>query len=69
MNNLTKKIALSAVFIFGLVVLGLAQAPPPPPSGAPGVPIDGGLSLLAAAGIGYGASRYKKYKSSRKDNL
>ena len=40
--------------------------PPPPPCtdpDDPACPIDGGLSMLIAAGIGYGA---KKYRETRK---
>lgn len=35
------------------------------PGGGPDAPIDGGLSLLVAAGVGYGV---KKYRDSRKKN-
>ncbi len=45
-------------------MLLLAQPVETPPGGAdPDVPIDGGLSLLVAAGVGYGA---KKLKEKRK---
>lgn len=39
-----------------------AQDDPPPPPGDedPDAPIDGGLSLLIAAGVGYGVSRVYK---------
>lgn len=42
--------------------------PPPPPSGDPDepVPLDGGLSLLIAAGVGYGAK--KTYDLRKKKN-
>jgi len=42
-----------------LPLLTLAQGPPDPGD----VPIDGGLSLLLAAGVGYGV---KKYRDGRK---
>ncbi|MBA3664537.1 MAG: hypothetical protein H0W61_10060 [Bacteroidetes bacterium] len=58
---------------FLFLFLGFAQllhsAPPPPPGGAPAcwpppcVPIDGGISVLIAAGAAYGA---KKLYNSRK---
>ena len=38
----------------------LAHAQPPPPDDTP---IDGGLTLLLAAGVGYGV---KKYRDGRK---
>ena len=41
----------------------LAQAPPPPPDLPVDTPIDGGLSLLVAAGVGYGI---KKVRDNRK---
>ena len=62
------------ILIISLVLLGsqiLLSDPPPPPAGNPGcwpppcVPIDGGISLLIAAGVGYGA---KKLVDSRKKN-
>lgn len=61
------KFILSAVFIIGFSSLCLAA--PPPPSGGPGcwpppcVPIDGGISLLIAAGALYGGKTlYDKRK-------
>ena len=49
-----------------LPVLMHAQAPddpppgdPPPVDGDPGAPIDGGLSLLLAAGAAYGVKKYR----------
>ncbi|MBI2721398.1 MAG: hypothetical protein HYX39_04415 [Bacteroidetes bacterium] len=53
-------------FCLSQVVL---SAPPPPPAGMPGcwpppcIPIDGGISVLIAAGAAYGA---KKLYNSRK---
>ena len=55
-------IALIAVYI---TLPGVAHALPPDPGGDPdtGVPLDGGLSILLAAGIGYAG---KKIKDARK---
>jgi hypothetical protein len=41
--------------------------PPIPPD--PGVPVDGGLSILIAAGVGYGVNKLRKnsQKKSAKD--
>ncbi|MFT6337735.1 MAG: hypothetical protein ACI8Q1_003794 [Parvicella sp.] len=66
-----KKLIYKSLLAFGVVTffvisVAFAQAPPPPPPTPPGVPIDGGLSLLAAAGIGYGASRYRKHRKNRR---
>ncbi len=58
-------------FIVGFTTLCVAL-PPPPPSGSspdcwppPCVPIDGGISLLIAAGAIYGGRKlYSKHKES-----
>jgi len=55
--NILIKFALSLVGLFSAFVL-MAQPPPPPAT-----PIDGGLSLLLAAGGIYGL---KKLRDSRK---
>ncbi len=38
------------------------ETPSNPEDPGPGVPIDGGLSLLLAAGVGYGANRLRKMR-------
>jgi hypothetical protein len=48
---------ITMVILTCLPFLAMAQGPDPD------APIDGGLSLLIAAGVGYGA---KKYRESRK---
>lgn len=53
----TKYIILSLSFLFVALVPAMAQGAPP------ATPIDGGLSLLLAAGGAYGI---KKLKDSRK---
>jgi hypothetical protein len=69
MKKHSRKIVLIAIImIIGISVW--AQGPPPPPgfvddavdasssgSGGTDTPLDGGLSLLLAAGLGYGAKR------------
>jgi len=66
-----KKIILIVTFSFPVHFLSNA-APPPPPGGGPScwpppcVPIDGGIGLLVAAGVAYGA---KKMLSSKKNSL
>lgn len=62
-----------SLLTFGFLVLGAAvsmAAPPPPPSGGPAcwpppcIPIDGGISLLIAAGAIYGGKKlYDKGKN------
>lgn len=65
------KYILSFIFILMSISLTFAQlAPPPPPPGGgpscwppPCIPIDGGISLLIAAGAIYGGKKlYKKNK-------
>lgn len=66
MNNMKKKINIFSLIILVIMlaipVLVLAQEPPDP-GGDPDVPIDGGLSLLIAGGVAYGA---KKVRDARK---
>lgn len=58
---------LGLLFIFIIITTLAAHAQPPDPGGDPNnAPIDGGLSLLVAAGVGYGA---KKLKAKRKANI
>jgi hypothetical protein len=58
MKTIFKTILL--LIIFSVPVLALAQgAPPEDPQDAP---IDGGLSVLLAAGAAYGVKRMKKKK-------
>ena len=52
--------ALALIICIGLPMLTYAQPDPPADT-----PIDGGLSLLLAAGVGYGV---KKYRDGRKGN-
>ncbi len=63
------KTLLTAVFL----VCALSYAPsllaqPVDPGGDPDVPIDGGVSLLIAAGVAYGAKKaYDKRKKEQQD--
>ncbi len=47
-----------------ILLVTIVKAQPDLPDD-PDVPIDGGLSLLVAAGIGYGAKALKKAKEKR----
>jgi hypothetical protein len=64
----TKKILLfiSISLLFALIIPVKTMADPPPdPCGDPfdpACPIDGGVSLLIAAGIGIGAMKHKSKK-------
>ena len=63
--KIQKMKAVRYILIMVVLVLGpvLLQAQPSDPQDAAGVPIDGGLSVLLAAGAGYGV---KKIRESRK---
>ena len=50
-------------FVILLVLPIFSQGGPPDPPD-PGVPIDGGLGFLLAAGLIYGVNRYKKSRKS-----
>lgn len=59
-----KKTLFFASCTFAIVLLAVvAQAQPVPPNNPNSVPIDGGLSLLLAAGAGLGLKKaWDKYK-------
>ncbi|MFO0358115.1 MAG: PID-CTERM protein-sorting domain-containing protein [Sphingobacteriaceae bacterium] len=64
------RLLLVTVFFIGLVAVSFAGPPPPPPPNSgppcwppPCIPIDGGITLLMAAGAAFGA---KKIYDSRK---
>lgn len=57
--------ALIALLCMALPVISLAQGPDDPND----VPIDGGLSLLIAAGSAYGIKKYRNYKAANKEQL
>jgi hypothetical protein len=63
--------ALAFLILLLCVSYKIHSAPPPPPTSTPGcwpppcIPIDGGVSLLIAAGAAYGA---KKLYDQRKKN-
>ena len=59
--QIAKAVGLLLVFI--IITTLSAHAQPPDAGGDVNAPIDGGLSLLVAAGVGYGA---KKLKARRK---
>lgn len=63
MKMMNKKLFSLLYILFMMVVPALAQDG----FGDPGddVPIDGGLTLLAAAGIGYGAKKISKHRRKK----
>jgi hypothetical protein len=76
-----KRLLINSLFTLLMIVLVLALPmisngqvdPPPGPVGGSNpdanVPIDGGLSLVLAAGVGYGAKKIRDYnKKKREEN-
>lgn len=60
-----KKIAkknLACLILTLIVILLPVLAVAQDPGGGPDVPIDGGLSVLLAAGTAYGVKKYRDYK-------
>lgn len=45
-------------------IIGPDPSPPNPGNGGEGVPLDGGISLLAVAGAGYAVKRMRQLKNS-----
>lgn len=67
------RLIILGIFIIGITSLCIGQPPPPPPpGGSPGcwpppcIPIDGGISLLIAAGAIYGGR--KLYSNKKEKN-
>jgi hypothetical protein len=63
---------LSSLLFLGLLAEaqpGGGQGPPirPPGNPRPFIPIDGGISILAAAGIAYGARKVYVYRKQNQD--
>lgn len=60
------KALLSLAFILAVPVCAFAHhGHPPGGGGGYDVPLDGGLSLLAAAGISYGVKKFSAKKQSK----
>ncbi|MFW6348465.1 MAG: PID-CTERM protein-sorting domain-containing protein [Cyclonatronaceae bacterium] len=71
---MTSRILIPFVLILLMMLLGgtaeslVAQAPPGFPGDPDQVPVDGGLSLLAAAGGAYALRRLRQKSSNRTTN-
>ena len=65
MKNKTITIAFLTVCLLIPVLPLLAQ--PTLPAG--NAPVDGGLSLLVAAGVGYGAKKIRENRKNKRDNI
>lgn len=55
---------LAMLVVFALPLIAIAQDP----GGGPDAPIDGGLSVLLAAGAAYGVKKYKDNKKKNNEN-
>ena len=64
MKNKIINLALLTV-CFLIPVLPLMAQPTPPPS----APVDGGLSLLIAAGAGYGVKKIREKRKKQQDSI
>lgn len=64
-----KKIFLSLFFAIGLSLVGISDNGPPPLGPSPeGIPIDGGISLLLAAGAAYGVKKVRENRKAKKES-
>lgn len=69
--NINKKIIKGALFVAAIVflpILSVAQPPDPGQDPDEPLPIDGGVSLLVAAGVGYGAKKLRDAKKRKQEN-
>jgi hypothetical protein len=62
-SNTKAIIALLLILVFPVLTFAQLGDPGGSGGGDPDVPIDGGLSLLVAAGVGYGVKQLRKKKS------
>ena len=58
-----KPIFCLLVLLLATTLVAHADSGVPDPGGDPNAPIDGGLSLLVAAGVGYGAKKLKQKRT------
>jgi hypothetical protein len=66
-NNIKLRITSIVMLLVFCILPTLVHAQPPDPGGDPGVPIDGGLSLLLAAGVGYGVKKIRDHRRKQKE--
>ncbi len=63
-NNFYLLAAVMMIISTALPFFAMAQDP----GGGPDVPIDGGLSLLLAAGTAYGVKKYREHKKKNSED-
>jgi hypothetical protein len=64
----TQLVTFALLFVFFLLP-AITHAQPGFGDDVDDVPVDGGLSLLVAAGVGYGVKKLRKRKEANKSNL
>lgn len=65
MKKVLTILAFIVIFVLAPVFVQSAIAQPPPPPPVP-IPIDGGLSFLLAAGVGYAAKKIYSERNKEK---
>ena len=66
--NTTQLIKIIYLFIVFISITSLLQAQPPSPGGDPNsAPVDGGLSLLIAGGVGYGVKKARERRKKQEN--
>ncbi len=67
--NLEQLIKVLYLLIVFVSITGILHAQPSDPGGDVDAPIDGGLSLLIAGGVGYGIKKVRERRESRKSGV
>ncbi len=65
--NINKNFIKGALFVAAIAFLPIVGVAQPPDPDEP-LPIDGGVSLLVAAGVGYGAKKLHDAKKRKQEN-
>ena len=68
MTKFSKQLSTLITILLFILLPTLVQAQGNP-GGDPGVPIDGGASLILAAGIGYGAKKLKDAREKKRKEV
>ena len=69
MTKYGKCLLVWSVFFIFLTILPNSVQAQPDPDGDPDAPIDGGVSLLIAAGIGYGIKKANDHRKKKTTHL
>lgn len=66
--SIYSKILLAALLFISTTTIAKAQQPPDEPDPL-NAPIDGGVSLLIAAGVAYGAKKAHEHRKNKKQQI